>query len=70
MDALIQFGVDKLRCFFIKKKDLRCCIHQVIGCGEALLICGFFFGCAHFLCSGGPYNGNLDRVSALEMKPG
>ena len=57
--------------FFIKKRqNLRCCIHQVIGCGEALVAVGFFLGCAKCLFKGGPYNGNLDRVSALEMKPG
>lgn len=32
-----NFFVDKLRFVSIKKsKNLRCCIHQVIGCGEAL----------------------------------
>lgn len=53
MDALIQFGVEKLSFFHQKKQeDLRCCIHQVIGCGEALLICGFFLGVQIFWAPG------------------
>lgn len=43
MDALIQIGVDKLNFF-----DLRCCIHQVIGCGEALVAVAFFWVCKFF----------------------
>ena len=65
MDSFDPIWVKRFADFFA---DLRCCIHQVIGCGEALC-CGLLVVSFFLVRLFGAYMG-ISSVSALEMKPG
>ena len=63
MDSLIQFWVKRFADLFA---DLRCCIHQVIGCGEALC-CGLLVVSFFLVRLFGAYMG-ISSASLLEIK--